>query len=80
MDLDTILIILGAVITLAVYSASLLFGYYTGVRQEKRLSNIEEPENPHIKRRTDPLNSGLALTPDDIDRINDWNQIKDDNK
>lgn len=65
------------VIISILYIVALTFGYYTGVKQQKRLAEIEEGSRPHFMNETkDPSQMDWDLEPEDIDRIEDWSELE----
>lgn len=50
------------------------FGYYAAMRQVKRLASIDPPETPELFRREPGQRADQPLTPEDIDRIDEWEE------
>jgi len=68
---------LAAVIVIQLSAA--LFGYYTAMGHVRRMLDIEEPEEPaFVQNARNQLRKDGALTPDDIDEIDDWDEVWDD--
>jgi hypothetical protein len=62
-----------------VYLGLGLFGYYSAVTHVDRLLDIDEPEGPpEILRTTKAeLLDGKALSAEEIDRIDDWDEFEE---
>jgi len=58
----------------SVYLGLGLFGYYSAVNHLDRLLDIDEPEGPpeFVGDAKRELGERKALTPDDIDRMDEW--------
>jgi len=55
-----------------------LFGYYSAMKHVRRMLDIEQPEEPaFVTNARTNLRTGGALTADDIDEIDDWDEIED---
>lgn len=63
----------------SVYLCLSLFGYYSALGHVDRLLDIEEPEGrpEHLQSAKRALLAEKALSPEDIDRIDEWEDWKE---
>lgn len=73
-EMTLTLVIIGCVSLLLVTLSVGAFGYRAALKHVERMAAIDPPERCELFKREPTADSIGALTPDDIDNIDDWDE------